>query len=250
MPRPSLIRRLRGSLARRWAAIAWPAEGKVVAFEGARFRLDRSGDVDRAIAFKGGHEREQIAHLLAAIGRLGPALFVDVGAHFGLYATLAATQTAVPRILAIEPDPRSLARLRENLRLNAVEARVEVIAAAASNHAGRGPFRAEEARSVGRSRLDPGGLLQVPTLRLDEAIAEEGRTIVFKIDIEGHEAAALDGLDRTLRTNRCFLQVECFEPAREALTAAMAARGYALAHRIGEDLYFARADGSRSCTLA
>lgn len=238
MPRASLTQRLRGSLARRWARIAWPAEGKVVAFEGARFRLDRSGDVDRAIAFKGGHEREQIAHLLAAIGRLNPDLFIDVGAHFGLYAILVAARTAVPRILAVEPDPRSLIRLQENLRLNAIEARVQVIAAAASDHAGRGAFRAEGARSVGRSRLDPGGLLQVPTLRLDDMIAEEGRRVALKIDVEGHEAAALDGLDRTLRTNRCFLQVECFEPAREALIAAMAARGYALTHRIGEDLYF------------
>lgn len=250
MPRASLTQRLRGSLARRWARIAWPAEGKVVVFEGARFRLERTGDVDRAIAFKGGHEREQIAFLLAAIDRLGPALFVDVGAHFGLYAILAALRTAVPRILAVEPEPRSLVRLRENLRLNAVEGRVQVIAAAASDRAGRSAFRAEEARSVGRSRLDPGGLLQVPILRLDDLIAEEGCSIVFKIDIEGHEAAALDGLERTLRTNRCFLQVECFEPARPALIAAMAARGYALAHRIGADLYFARADGSRSCTLA
>lgn len=238
MPRASLTQRLRGSLKRRWSRIAWPAEGKVVEFEGARFRLDRTGDVDRAIAFKGGHERAQIAWLLAAVERLRPALFVDIGAHFGLYAALVARRTTVPRILALEPDPRSLIRLRENLRLNQVEARVQVIAAAASDRSGRAAFRGEGARSIGRSRLDPAGLLQVPTARLDEIIPEQGAGIVFKIDVEGHEAAALDGLDRTLRTNRCFLQVECFEAAREALTAAMAARGYALTHRIGEDLYF------------
>lgn len=238
MPRASLTERLRGSLKRRWAGIAWPAEGKVVEFEGARFRLDRTGDVDRAIAFKGGHERAQIAHLLAAVERLHPALFVDIGAHFGLYAALLACRTAVPRILALEPDPRSLIRLRENLRLNQAEARVEVIAAAASDRSGRAAFRGEGARSIGRSRLDPAGLLLVPTIRLDEIITDQGAGIVFKIDVEGHEAAALDGLDRTLRTNRCFLQVECFEPAREALTAAMAARGYRLTQRIGDDLYF------------
>lgn len=242
MTRAPLTRRLRASLARRWAGVAWPAEGKVTAFEGARFRLDRTGDVDRAIAFKGGHERAQIAHLMAAIDRLGPALFVDVGAHFGLYAVLAALR-GVPRVLAVEPDPRSLIRLADNIRLNGVETQVRLLAAAASDRSGRACFRPEAARSAGRSRLDPAGALMVPTLRLDEVIADDGGTIVLKIDVEGHEAAVLDGLGRTLAANRCFLQVECFEPARGPLVAGMAARGYALAHRIGEDLYFERPDG-------
>lgn len=76
-------------------------------------------------------------------------------------------------------------------------------------------------------------------MRLDAIISCSGRRIALKIDIEGHELIALDGMKRLLETNQCFLQVECWEENSALFVAEMARCGYVLTHRIDVDHYFA-----------
>jgi len=90
------------------------------------------------------HYREQryepLSADLAANLLHGRELFVDVGAHCGFFTLLAATSHPGLRVLALEPVAESRALLREGLERNGVEDRVEVLAAAASDRAGRGSF--------------------------------------------------------------------------------------------------------------
>jgi FkbM family methyltransferase len=87
---------------------------------------------------------------------------------------------------------------------------------------------------------DDGSGFAVRAVRLDDELPISGHRIALKIDIEGHEPAALEGMKGLLRRNDCFLQVECWPENAAAFIAAMKAEGYNLLHQISVDHYFAR----------
>ena len=53
-----------------------------------------------------------------------------------------------------------------------------------------------------------------------------GNTILIKMDVEGSEFHALAGMERTLRDNRCYLQVELYSDRFEDLKALFERLGY------------------------
>ncbi|HEX6202800.1 MAG TPA: FkbM family methyltransferase [Thermoanaerobaculia bacterium] len=126
---------------------------------------------------------------------------VDVGANVGyLTAVMARAVGPTGRVWAIEPDPENLRLMRENLSRNGLADRVEVIAAAAGE---RHEVRRLHRQSVGaRNTLHAitaspeAEVVEVTTLRLDEVIPEP--VDLIKIDVEGSEIEALEGLGRCL----------------------------------------------------
>jgi hypothetical protein len=53
--------------------------------------------------------------------------------------------------------------------------------------------------------------IPVSILAVDDRYPWTGKKIAIKIDIEGHEAAALKGMEQLMRNNTVFLQVEAFD---------------------------------------
>jgi hypothetical protein len=98
------------------------------------------------------------------------------------------------------------------------------------------------------AKVDDGGsdASTVRAVRLDDALQLSGHRIALKIDIEGHELAALEGMKGLLRDNDCFLQVESWPWNAQAFIADMCAEDYQLVHQIDSDYYFAPKRASRS----
>lgn len=127
--------------------------------------------------------------------------FVDVGANIGTYSLLARRLVGADGlVVAFEPHHVAAARCRENIELNKLD-NVEVHEAAVAESAGAVEFlddfdvsnriRSESDRDV-RVR-------EVRTESLDEAL--DGRPMAMgKLDVEGHEVAALRGALERLRT--------------------------------------------------
>jgi len=131
-------------------------------------------------------------------------LFVDVGANIGIYSILAAERGA--RVIAVEPDPDTAARLQSNADLNGYS--IEVLECALAEHLSRESF------TVGLDCLnhlaDPGpsGVRQVEVRTLDDIIGES-RVRGVKIDVEGAELRVLQGAERALGEHRIdLLQIE------------------------------------------
>jgi FkbM family methyltransferase len=171
-------------------------------------------------------------------------VFVDVGAHWGLYAVDVATRTAPDvAILACEPVAENLEVLRATLRANQVEERVEVIPAALADFEGEAWMIPGNAMTARLARPDAGaggpGRFAVRTVTLDRLLRERpalaGRRLFLKVDAEGAEPAVLRGARATLDAGNVAAIIVEYHPGRErpealsGMLEALRQRGYRLA---------------------
>jgi hypothetical protein len=104
--------------------------------QGLLLLLDRKSYIDSWLLVRGSWERPQIEYLSSLITRYcttEEAIFLDVGAHAGLYSLILRKAAKFERIIAFEPDPRNLAQLYANLLMNNATQAVEVLPIALSS---------------------------------------------------------------------------------------------------------------------
>ena len=162
----------------------------------------------------------------------------DVGANIG-YVSLALAKAAGEsgRIVAFEPLPANLVRLRANMALNPEGDRVQVVGAAAGARTTQEPFMMHESGGMGKLQASKGrqteyeGTLTVDVIALDDWIAENkvAPPELIKIDVEGGEAAVLEGMNSTLKNDRPTILIELHGPeATSGVQKILASAGYAL----------------------
>jgi predicted methyltransferase len=98
---------------------------------GCTFDCSLQDMVARNVFFAGCTAAQEIAFVR---GVLKPGMnFVDVGANWGLFTLVAARSVgSAGRVVALEPDPRVLAKLKANVRRNELS-QVKVLAVAAAD---------------------------------------------------------------------------------------------------------------------
>jgi FkbM family methyltransferase len=198
---------------------------------GARLVLDLKTEKD---LWLGTYE----ADLQAAIGAVvRPGMVVyDLGANVG-YVSLLLARAAGPhgKVLAFEPLPSNLERLRVNVALNTEGSRMEIIPLAVSDRRGRAQFWVHASGSMGRVEGVPGRetahvrAIEVDTVDLDSFVfgARNRPPDVVKMDIEGGEILACSGMRRVLRNVRPVLLLEVHGPeAGIAVWSALTETGY------------------------
>jgi FkbM family methyltransferase len=194
-----------------WHSLVWRlmwTEGRLRARTcyGAKLEVDASDIVGSYIAYFGVWE-PNLTHWLQR--RLRPEdVFVDVGANIG-YFTLLASHLVGTRggVVAIEPSPQANAALRRNVAGNGAEnVRVEDVAVWKSS--GEVVVFGASDRIVGGTTLDPAW---ADRWSFDTQVAvsaeplwgllsddEASRAAVLKVDVEGSELEALEGMQPLL----------------------------------------------------
>ncbi|MBV8777617.1 MAG: FkbM family methyltransferase [Alphaproteobacteria bacterium] len=167
----------------------------------------------------------------AAALQFAPAggVAIDIGANLGEWAVpLARAVGRAGHVLCCEPNPEVAAALRKTLAINNL-AQARVLPVAVSRSDGAGHLRID-AHDSGQSRLADSGI-SVALRTLDAVVAESAlkRVDLLKIDVEGHEAAVLDGAARTLRELRPAV---IFESGHES-----AAERHSIADRLDDSGY-------------
>lgn len=148
-------------------------------------------------------ERAALATALQASGN-EPFVFADLGANVGLYSLwmVASARTAGRslQVLAVEPDPVTRSRLLANLAASGAD-NVTVAPVAVGATAGHGTI-VEHGNNRGENQVatsDAAGGEGFEILPLDQICDRYGisRIDAMKVDLEGHDEAALQGMFET-----------------------------------------------------
>ncbi|MCS4177387.1 FkbM family methyltransferase [Salinibacter ruber] len=140
--------------------------------------------------------------------------FYDIGANTGMYSLFASEKCS--RVIAFEPYPPNIKKLKKNVRINDSSNVVRIVEAALSDKSGKTGFLTVESENskypgvgspgFGRGTVtDENSDLQVPTIRGDELVEQNAVPYpnVVKIDVEGSEPLVLDGLANALSSDLC-----------------------------------------------
>lgn len=196
--------------------------------------------VGRPLYTGGSYEVEETKFLQDTL-RPGMTI-VDVGANIGFIATLAARAVGpTGRVLAIEPEPKNMALLRENVARNGYQNVTLCHCAVGSAPGAATLYRSQW--NMGNHRINAGeagqaiadDAIKVTLETADALIAQHGlpRVDVIKMDVEGYEPAVVGGLETTLQRDRPVVLTEFwphgmrdagFDP--DAFLAACLAPGY------------------------
>ncbi len=175
-----------------------------------RMNLNSSDTAHGRLAFTGVYDPELTAYL----ARLAPSggLLVDVGANFGYFSLLWCGLAENNRSIAFEASPKVLPSLRENIAMNQLTKRIDLLEVAASNAASVISFDVGPPDQTGWGGISSAqtgeGVVQVPAARLDEVI-DAPEIALLKIDCEGADYLVLQGAERLLREKR--IKHICFE---------------------------------------
>lgn len=184
---------------------------------GVTLSLDPEDFISRLILFDNYWESGVAGEIRARLPR--GAVFLDVGAHVGYHSLLASVRVGpAGKVIAFEPNPKTLVSLRRNLELSrATNVVVEPIACSDSEGMltlFAGPPSNTAAASLARRNAE----LQGPSLasyrvrarRIDDVVAELGlqRVDVAKVDVEGAELQVVRGARATLARFHPFVVME------------------------------------------
>ncbi len=133
---------------------------------------------------------------------------LDVGAMAGLFTLMAAPR--VRRVISFEPLERNVAFLARNVRLAGL-ANVEIVPKAVGDCDGTIPFhvyRSERRGPLGMGSVVGGQGSEPITVSCTTLDSLDLAPDLIKIDVEGAEAAVIDGARETLRRHRPLLFIE------------------------------------------
>jgi FkbM family methyltransferase len=184
--------------------------------------------------------------------------FVDIGAHIGYYSLKAAPVVGPGgHVIAVEPNPETVHRLRDNIRASRANGVVSVQPVACSDtEATLELFGAPEHNtgetSLSRRNASQAGQVvasyRVRARPLDDILKESGvaRVDAVKIDVEGAEYLVLKGAAETLDRYHPLVIVELVESQLQAMgtstaqiVALLHSHGYAQRHSYGDNFEFA-----------
>jgi FkbM family methyltransferase len=190
--------------------------------EGALFLVKTEDKhIGRSLFAKQGRgELLVLGRAVAAIeGLFGPdalanRTFVDVGANIGTTTIPAVLSHGFDSAVAIEPEPENVRVLRLNVLINDLEDRVNVLAVAVSNEAGRSDLVVNRERGgkhwiatdpsklKRKSTAPDSTILTVETVTLDHlvetGVIEAKDTGLLWMDAEAHEGHILEGASSLL----------------------------------------------------
>jgi FkbM family methyltransferase len=187
-----------------------------IRYDGGAFINVRLGDfLHQQIFFEGYYERPLVDWLKETLRP--DDVFWDVGANIGAISLVAAGHCR--SVVAFEPDPRSLERLRKNVGANGLR-NVEIVAGGLGFESGTATLYQAASSNTGMTSLVPGraqvvGEQQVSVFRADDLIARRPdiAPTVMKLDVEGGEDLVLAGATGLLRSGR--LRTLVFEDRRD-----------------------------------
>ena len=214
---------------------------------GVRLLLRLENYIDRIIYLFGKYEEPLVEKLESGIRAHNCEIFIDVGGNLGYYSLAIQKTGVIKEIHCFEPDPLNLHMLKTNILLNKAEGNITVHPFAATSE--RKELRFGLQRSAGHLNTGLSRILQegegvdgeeivVQGVPVDERCDFKDKKLAIKIDVEGAEKEALEGMVKLLKSNSCYVQIEVWPKNAEAIEQTLSGIGYRKIEKIGEQDYY------------
>lgn len=178
--------------------VTWNLENNMAIVDGHILHLDRMHWAKWTI------EQEQYeTSLVESLVREGN-IAVDIGAHVGYYTLLLAKLVGKEgKVYAFEPEPTNFAILKQNVRENGY-GNVILEQKAVSNKTGTAKLYLSENTQDNRifDSHDNRPSIDIETVKLDDYFDSKDTVDFIKIDIQGAEPLAIEGMMQLLNKNR------------------------------------------------
>ena len=217
--------------------------------QGLNFVVGYKDLIDYHLALDGSWEPTQLNRFAEVAGKVPMDVFLDIGANAGFYSVIVAANHLTKEVIAFEPDPGNYARLKANLEANNLQEEVWALQQALGDKADEDTLTESNEYNLGDSDIThpdmPAGAIthRVKQVKFDDEYQIKGKHILIKMDIEGYEFHALAGMERTLRDNLCYLQVELYSDRIEELKALFQRLNYRFLGTFEIDHYFTNIRG-------
>ena len=165
----------------------------------------------------------------------GDDVFVDLGANMGWFTLMAASMLHQGKVIAVEPNSRNVQLLYRSVIANQFR-NVTIFPYAVTDTTAL--LQLDYAVSNGYVSSLEGSMTSdeyeyVQGVRLDDLLEEEPKIDVIKMDIEGHEPRALQGMRAVIQQHRPILLSE-FSPADLRKSSGQSGESY-LQYLVGSE---------------
>jgi len=130
-------------------------------------------------------------------------IFLDVGAHIGLYTIRLAEK--FQKVIALEPEPQNYALLYRNVVMYGLNNKVLVLPIAASDKNGHAVLciKISSGAHTLENKINCKKKIRILSLKIDTLLRllNIDRIDVIKIDVEGHEDKVIAGMYRLLHSH-------------------------------------------------
>jgi FkbM family methyltransferase len=133
-------------------------------------------------------------------------IFWDVGANFGRYSCIVSKVTPVDEIVAFEPHPENISRLKENLEYNNIS-NVSIQHYALSDTDGSMTLSGDGLGNISMMKKEGQKSVTADLNRGDAVSKEMGIPNIVKIDVEGAESKVIEGMTSILEHPQCRMIV-------------------------------------------
>jgi len=206
---------------------------------------------DNFIGMHIAHERQYEPHVTRVLSDLlSPGdTFIDVGANIGFFALLGASIVGpAGRVIAFEPNPANCDLLRRSAEANEFAGRITIHPVAVAEKRTQFRFVTLGIDSNGRlatpaeAAAPESDLPSIEAVTLDETLAGLERIDVIKLDVEGAEARAWQGMQAVIARHRPVLVFE-FSPDLLRQTSEVEPANFLAEIQSGHQLFIISPDG-------
>ena len=210
--------------------------------------LNLKNPIDRQIFFRDNYETEQIEYLKQLIKKFNIKIFIDIGAHMGIYSTLISNETK--KVYAFEPYKENFDQLKLNKKLNNLDNLNIYNYALSDENKQITMWVSEKEKTGGMSVFDQNdeelkkynhnNITRIKSSSLigDNVLNIKGEYIAIKIDVERHEYKVLKGLIKLLKKNYVVIQIELFDVRRKDIIKYLHDLNFTNFNSIKKDCYF------------
>jgi len=235
------LKRLIPSVIRRYKLLFNPVINNFE-FHNLKIDLDIRESLERKIYFEKRYEEERLSYLIDKIHDYKIDTFIDVGANIGIYSLrIAKNVPSVKKTISFEPLIETFNKLKKNIYKNNLENKIDIyncgLSSVSKNIFGLLRKKGNLKQAAGFNISDEGNI-KISVKKCDEIIQFHNQNICIKCDVEGHELEVFKGMEKLLKDNRCFLQIEIWEDNYQELNQYLIDSGYKFTKKIIGEYYY------------